>query len=166
MNKNLIIGLVVVLVVLIGGYFLWQGMSQPANMLDNNQTTTPAANEEQNGGLEGTVDVGANTAKTHEVTLTDSGFSPADLKVKAGDTVTFKNQSSGPMWVASASHPTHTVYSGTSLQQHCPDSDNSDFDQCTASGSGSSWSFTFTKTGSWGYHNHSKAGQFGKITVE
>ena len=82
-----------------------------------------------------------------------------------GDMVVFKNQSSAKMWVASAMHPTHIVYGGTSLQAHCPDNENNAFDQCQSNSSGESWEFTFNKSGEWGYHNHSSAQHFGKIIV-
>ena len=99
----------------------------------------------------------ANRARSLVAHYTDAGFSPANLTVKVGDTVTFKNQSSADMWVASAMHPTHSVYNGTTLQQHCPDPENNDFDQCQSGGAGTSWSFTFTKAGSFGYHGLSAA---------
>ena len=96
----------------------------------------------------------------------DTGFSPSSVEIRAGETVKFINQSAGKMWVASAMHPTHTAYSGSTLAQHCPDTDNNDFDQCTASDSGTSWSFTFTKTGTWKYHEHTNPSRFGTIIVK
>jgi len=80
--------------------------------------------------------------------------------------VTFVNQSSNSFWPASALHPTHTVYSGTSLEEHCPDAANESFDACGPIAAGSSWSFTFNKSGSWNYHDHLNASHFGKIVVE
>ena len=66
------------------------------------------------------------------------------------------------MWVASAQHPTHTAYAGTSLSQHCDDATDTSFDQCK---SGSSYSFTFNKAGTWAYHNHSNSSHFGRVLV-
>jgi plastocyanin len=109
---------------------------------------------------------GMGQPTTHEVVYSNNGYSPTELIVKAGDTVVFKNQSSAGMWTASALHPSHTVYSGTSLQAHCPDASNVTFDECKSAQPGESWSFTFNKKGSWGYHNHVQAGHFGKIIVE
>lgn len=65
------------------------------------------------------------------------------------------------MWVASAVHPTHSQYDGTSQNQHCPG--GSTFDQC---GTGSTYSFTFEKTGEFGYHNHALAGHRGTVVVQ
>ena len=168
MNNKIIIGVIVVLVVLVGGYFWVTGMNKeipndqatvPTDSQTNNETPVPVVNVE--------VESNANVTTTnYEVVYTNSGFSSSPLTIKVGDTVTFKNQSSGNMWVGSAMHPTHMVYSGTNLQAHCPDAENNDFDQCQNGAPGTSWSFTFTKAGSWGYHNHANSTHFGKIIVE
>lgn len=100
------------------------------------------------------------------VTYTDSGYSPRTLKVKVGETVTFKNQSLQAMWPASDFHPTHRVYSGTSLQEHCPDTTGTAFDACTEIQPGDSWSFTFNKQGTWKYHDHLSPSHTGTIIVE
>lgn len=166
MNKNIVPGIVIA-VLLASGYFLYQGMNKtPAptstSQETNNQPATDASN--QNNGVDLNVQIGIS--KTYDVIYTDSGYAPSELAIKAGDTVTFKNQSSHNMWTASAMHPSHTMYSGTSLQQHCPDTANTSFDECKNDQPGTSWSFTFTKKGTWGYHNHVAANRFGKIIVE
>jgi plastocyanin len=99
---------------------------------------------------------------TATVTYTSSGFSPDPVTIKQGGTVTFVNKSNGGMLVASNAHPTHTQYSGTSRQQHCPDTAGTAFDQCVA---GSTYTFTFQKVGSWNYHNHVNADDGGTINV-
>jgi plastocyanin len=66
------------------------------------------------------------------------------------------------MWVASAVHPTHAVYSGTNLDTHCPDIEQNAFDQCEDD---EEYSFTFDKAGDWRYHDHLNEGYFGTITV-
>lgn len=100
------------------------------------------------------------------VIYTDSGYSPNTLRVKVGTVVTFKNQSSRAMWPASALHPTHAVYSGTSLTEHCPDTKGIAFDACTGIQPGNSWSFTFNKKGTWKYHDHLNPSFTGTIIVE
>ncbi len=97
------------------------------------------------------------------VTYTAQGFSPKSVTVAKGGTVTFVNQSGERMWVASDPHPTHQGYAGTTRAQHCPDTAGVAFDQCT---SGDSYSFMFTKSGTWGYHNHANAGDFGTVIVQ
>jgi len=102
------------------------------------------------------------------VTLTDSGFSPASVTVRAGDTVRFVNQSSRGMWVATDEHPTHTEYDGTSTREHCADgrTTNDTFDQCQQALAGSFWEYTFEKRGTFGFHNHVGASSIGAVVVE
>ncbi len=143
-----IIGILLVIIVLGGGWYLLSKTPASAPTTDTAQTgaeTTPAA---------------SSSAVT--VTYTDEGFSPKEISIPLGTTVTFINQSTGKMWVASAMHPSHTVYSGTSLAQHCPDTTSSSFDQCA---SGDSFSFTFTKEGTWKYHDHVDASHGGSVIV-
>lgn len=107
-----------------------------------------------------------NNAAVSSIIYTDDGFGPNPLTVKKGETVTFKNESSSDFWPASAMHPTHTAYGGTTLQEHCPDNLGIAFDACKGIPSGSSWSFKFEKTGSWNYHDHLNASRFGKVIVQ
>ena len=102
------------------------------------------------------------------VSLTDTGFSPASVSVRAGETVRFVNQSSRGMWVASDEHPTHTEYDGTSTREHCVDglNTNGTFDQCQQAAAGSFWEYTFEKRGTFGFHNHVGASNTGTIVVE
>lgn len=157
MNKKIIIMVIIVAVAIVGGYFLLK-QNNPTSVSE--QSSAPqqlnTSPESQNN----------QTQTKNGVVYTDAGFSPAELTIKVGDTVTFVNQSSGGMWVGSAMHPSHTVYSGTTLQQHCPDPANTSFDECQSDGPGTLWSFAFTKVGTWGYHNHVNAKHFGKIIVE
>jgi plastocyanin len=99
------------------------------------------------------------------ITYSDQGFTPANVTVEVGTPVTFVNESSKKMWVASAVHPSHSVYSGTTREQHCPDATGTAFDQCSGGEQGTSYTFTFTKEGTWKYHDHIDASKFGSITV-
>lgn len=93
------------------------------------------------------------------ITYTDNGYSPADINIKAGETVTFKNKSSKNMWPASAKHPTHEIYPTTG---GCL---GSTFDACKAVPPGQSWSFKFDIKGTWKYHDHLSPTYFGSILV-
>src|SRR3989344_536116 len=157
MNKTIVI-LVVIVVVIAGGYFLLNGNVQ-APVQNNTQNSMQKQDETSQLNVD---DTNQMTGK-YIVNFTDSGYSPSELKIKVGDTVTFVNNSSNTVWTASAMHPSHIIYSGTSLQQHCPDAENSAFDECKSSQPGESWSFTFNKQGTWGYHNHMATKDFGKI---
>lgn len=161
MNQNtalIVTTVIIAILVAFGAWWIW-GQGQNTNQ----QTDTNNQTDNQNGI---DVDVDVQIPKTHEIVYTDSGYAPSNLTIKVGDTVSFKNNSSKGMWPASAMHPTHMVYGGTSLEAHCPDAQNDDFDACQSISSGQSWSFTFTKSGAWGFHDHLIATRFGKITVE
>ena len=122
MNKTIVIILVILIV--IGGFFLFFGKNK-APLINENQLI---------------------------VNYGDGGFSPKAITIKKGDTVTFRNQSAGDMWVASAPHPTHTDYPA--------------FDEKASVSNGGSWSFTFDKVGTWKYHNHKNASHFGTVVVQ
>lgn len=160
MNKNSIIlgGVAVIIVILAAWWVFSQNASAPTT-----QTETVNNQEQQTPVV---VENTTPAPKTYEIAFTDSGYVPSALTIKVGDTVVFKNMTTGGMWPASAMHPTHMLYGGTSLQDHCPDIENNDFDACKSIAAGQSWSFTFTKAGAWGFHDHLKLGNFGKITVE
>ena len=102
------------------------------------------------------------------ITYSESGFFPAELVIQQGDTVTFRNDSSQKMWPATAVHPSHTVYPGSSIQK-CFDEQAEKsvlFDACSDIEEGQEWSFMFNETGSWSYHNHRRWSERGTIIVE
>lgn len=101
------------------------------------------------------------------VAYTSSGFSPAAITVPLGTSVTWTNQASDDLWVASGVHPAHALYDGTNLQTHCAAGYAGDapFDECAPAGAGGSYSFTFTKAGTWQYHNHLDPGDTGTVVV-
>lgn len=168
MNK-IIIAIVIVAVVLGGGYLFFKGTYRPAAPAPqaSNEQTAPQPPVGQTPAKEAGVRP-ENSAPREEyvVTYTDAGYSPAHLNIKKGEAVTFKNQGSQSMWTASGVHPSHRVYSGTSLDEHCPDTANIAFDACRGVLPGQSWSFTFDKVGTWGYHNHLSPADRGVIAVE
>lgn len=171
------IAIVIALIVLIGGYFLFArtAAQAPAPTTETATTDTTQATGAQ------AIAAGAITAGTasedtgiaapgnapakHTVSYNGTSFSPASLTIKNGDSVTFTNNSNGQMWVASDPHPTHQGYSGTTKDQHCPDVAGTAFDECTAVPLGGTYSFTFKKVGSWGYHNHTNHSAVGTIVV-
>ncbi len=85
------------------------------------------------------------------VTFSKAGFSPDQLKVNVGDTVTFISTAEKPFWPASDLHPTHSIYP--------------DFDSMQPVNANSSWSFTFTKEGNWRFHDHLYPNFTGSIIV-
>lgn len=149
-----IITAVVVLVVVIVGILLLRG-------------STPAVAPSNEAAAPNTFGTETNTPAASKtiIAYTDSGYAPATLEAQKGATVTFKNESSRQMWPASAMHPTHTVYDGTSLSEHCPNTSNTAFDACEGIAPGQSWSFTFDKAGTWRYHDHLQVNNTGTIEV-
>ena len=153
MNKAttyLVIGVVILAV--IGGVVLFQqgrGTEQQ-----------PVSQSERQGGDEEPV-LAANS-----VMYTSTGYVSQTYSVKAGDTVTWVNQSTNPMWPATAVHPTHTVYPGSGIAKCATAEESVIFDACKPIAPGEEWSFTFTEKGSWGYHDHLSPNYRGTITVE
>ena len=148
-----IVIVILVLAVLLLGYYYYQKTNAPGVTqtlpATNNSYGTPTT-KKPGGAVTPTPKETENELYT--VTLTDQGFTPASITVKAGEKVTFVNQSSGQMWVASAPHPTHTDLPG--------------FDELTSVGNGGSYDYTFVKVGSWKYHNHLNPNQRGVVVVK
>lgn len=94
----------------------------------------------------------APETEKNSVSYDDNRFTPKSITVKVGTAVTWKNNGSKMMRVASAVHPTHQELPG--------------FDQLTSTGNGTTYSYTFTKAGTWKYHNHMSPGNTGTVVVE
>jgi plastocyanin len=169
--KNVWIWIVIIVILGVGGFMWWQN-SQSASM---NVESGPVETASENTGVPNTVTASdasstatvqvGEPAVADTVTITYDGkaFTPAQVTIKKGDTVKFKD-ADGKMWVASGPHPGHTGYDGTSRSTHCAQGYNGPaaFDQCVP---GESYSFTFDKAGTWPYHDHVNASAFGKIVV-
>ncbi len=112
---------------------------------ENANTTNP--NTETSTEEDTSLDLGAVT-----VNYDGAKFSPASITVREGDSVTFVNNSSGGMSVASDPHPSHANYP--------------EFDQYKTGARGQkTFTFKFDKAGSWLYHNHLNASATGTVIV-
>lgn len=100
------------------------------------------------------------------IIYTNSGYTPNMMTIKKRETIIWKNESSIPMWTASAIHPTHRGYPDSGIEICGTDISVANFDACKGYGLGDSWSFKFDNVGTWGYHNHSNSSHWGKIVVE
>lgn len=78
-------------------------------------------------------------------------FSPTNLRIHAGDTVRFRNDSFFPIRVISDPHPLHNQLPGMDSVSDIPQ--------------GSYFAFTFAAKGIFGYHNERDADQSGTIIV-
>ena len=87
------------------------------------------------------------------VTYTDSGFIPPVINVNAGDSVTFINSSSKPLWITGGENLVEDAefYRG--------------FDQGKSMSTGGTYVFSFTKVGVWGYKNLNQESHLGAISV-
>lgn len=85
------------------------------------------------------------------ISYTNQGFSPETITVKMGEEVTFVNESTKKMWIASDPHPLHTGLPT--------------FDQLKSVGQGESYTYTFDKVGTWKYHNHVTPSVGGTVIV-
>lgn len=173
MQPKLLIGVIVALLALGGAYLFFASEAQAPS----NGPQAPASEENERQDTEERVTDTSTTTDTQStngedeettsepavtVTYTNDGFSPETVTITRGQTVRFTNESDGDMWVASAVHPTHTVYP-EKTEEDCL---GSAFDACQSVAPGNSWSFTFNETGEWGYHNHRRANHTGAIVVE
>lgn len=85
------------------------------------------------------------------VTLTEDGFSPEDLTIKANTQVVWTNKNGNVATVDSAPHPSHTDYTPLNLGNFAD---------------GGTLSLIFDKPGTYKYHNHLNPSQFGTIVVQ
>ena len=133
------------------------GVLVVAGCSSNQPTNTQAVQDKQNS---------VSDKKANTIEMTSSGFSPNELKIKQGDKVTWANKDKVGHWPASAVHPTHEKYPGSSITKCNTPEQSGIFDACKNVNPSESWSFTFNEKGTWFYHDHSNAKLFGKIIVE
>mgnify|MGYP003340147527 CR=1 FL=1 len=88
------------------------------------------------------------------VHVNDNGFEPKKVHIKINTEVVFENVGKEEHWPAADDHPSHTLYDGTSLEEHCAPKNTSSFDACKSLKSGETWSFVFKKDGVYEYHDH------------
>lgn len=86
--------------------------------------------------------------------MTEDGYEPEEITITVGTEVIFENIGQEEHWPAGDDHPSHTLYDGTTLDEHCGSEDTISFDSCFGIAPGESYSFTFDKAGIVGYHDH------------
>ena len=145
MSKNVVIAAVVIVVLVIGGWFLTR--PKPAAAPEVSQPTpAPTASESISPSASPSANMGKNL-----VTISSSGFSPKAITIKVGDSVTWKNADSENHTVNSAPHPVHTAYPQLNLGLIKP---------------GEEKSLEFKAAGTYKYHDHLNPSLTGSITVE
>ena len=153
MSKNTYIIIIAVAVIVVGGFLFLQSGNTPEQTGPKTTTPSPPGN-------------GDAQTSSAVVTYTDTGYSPKEVAISQGGTVTFQNESSRTMWPATAIHPTHTIYPGSGIFKCITQEQSRIFDACEGVDPGESWSFSFQELGSWGYHDHLNISSTGKIIVQ
>jgi plastocyanin len=134
-----IIGALVVVALVLTGFFLSQG---------------DAEKEIESTAGEGVVSNVTSTGIEHAVVLSEEGYSPSEFTIGLGDTVVFSADPSygRPFWPASNVHPTHSMYSA--------------FDPLEPVEPTATWSFVFDQEGEWRFHDHLAPYHTGTIIVK
>ena len=143
-SRNLVIGVIVVLVALVGWYYIQSQKGQVPQVptVETQPETTPATTS-----ASPTEEVEENV-----VTITSSGFSPQNITVKAGESVTWINQDTSDHQVNSVVHPTHLVYPPLNTVGLLKP--------------GGKKSLSFPDKGTYKYHDHLNPSLTGSVTVE
>ena len=142
------IALLVGIVVLIGGFFLFQKPSAPVENIDDAEMPL------------GTASVNSEPVVT--IHYTNGGYQPAMVTIKQGQAVRWINDSTDETWPASAVPPTHGIYP----EKNASDCLGSSFDSCRGLTSGETWDFTFNAKGTWRFHDHLHPSKTGSVIVE
>lgn len=147
MNKNILIALVLVILV-VGGVVLIKNQStnQAPTPAMKDQTVTPSAMEKSPSE-----EPEAMSQKEDTVTLTADGFEPKSITVKIGDKVVWTNKSGDTSTVDSNNHPTHLLYKPLNLG---------------AFQDGEKHELVFDKAGTYTYHDHFHPSRKGTVVVE
>lgn len=114
------------------------------------------------------------------IQVTDKGFRPSALTIKAGEVVTFISKATAPVWPAGDPHPTHDAYpsdvynlAGDQAKSFGSKScveygirKGDVFDPCKLLLPEETFTFRFNEKGTWNFHNHVRPEHTGKIIVE
>ncbi len=159
MNKNLVTIVLAILVLAVFLYYFFTKFRAPTLVPELPQPPTPPVFE---------VPTTSTPTTTSEVIIkiTTDGFEPKEVEISKGTKVTWVNEQSNPSWPASAVHPTHEVYPGSSIKKCGTPEQDKIFDACRGLNQGESWSFIFNEVGEWYYHDHLNPSLKGKIIVK
>mgnify|MGYP003394341371 CR=1 FL=1 len=146
MNRNIVIASVVVLVLIVAGWFLTRPKQTMAPEVTTQTTQAPVSTESATAASGG-----ATVKEVSMVSITAAGFSPKDITVKVGESITWTNDDSANHTVSSNPHPTHTLYPMLNLGMIKP---------------AATKSVMIEKAGKYTYHDHLNPSNTGSITVE
>ncbi|MEK6855405.1 MAG: hypothetical protein AABX73_04245, partial [Nanoarchaeota archaeon] len=98
------------------------------------------------------------------IEISSTGFSPQNLVINKGESVTFINKDSKKHRPATDIHPSHKLYPGSSIEKCDSAERDKIFDSCRGLSQEESYSFVFNEIGIWGYHDHLNPQFKGTIT--
>ncbi len=146
MKGNTLLWVVLVVVVVGGGYILLKGKNAGKMTQEKQVMPTIAV-----GQVSPMVKEEDKMTNKDVVNVTSAGFETKTVNAKVGTKVTWMNKSGAMSNVSSAKHPTHLVYPPLNLGNFAD---------------GASVSLVFKDKGTFKYHNHLDASQFGSVVVE
>ena len=148
MSRNVTIGIVVLVVLVLLGWFFTR--SKPA-MAPTSQITQETQAPVSTASASQAATTGAMMKEEPMVKISSTGYMPNTITIKIGQSVTWENTDSANHTVSSDPHPTHTLYPFLNLSIIKP---------------GSTKSATFEKVGKYTYHDHLNPSNVGTVTVE
>lgn len=148
MSRNAVLAIAVVLLLIVGGWLLLRPQ-QPASTTQPQVTPDPVLTE---SAAPATATSEASvTQEENKVTITDAGFSPKEITIKAGESVVWMNEGTVDHTVNSVVHPTHLLYPPLNLNTIKP---------------GEQKSLIFPDAGTYKYHDHLNPSLTGSVTVQ
>lgn len=148
-TRNGLIALIILVLLLAGGYWFYKSSKNQASIPEQDQATTiqPTAQPTQ----EGTSSAESNAAK-NIVEITTNGFNPKIITVKTGMSVTWVNKDTINHQINSSPHPQHTDFPPLNTIDLLRPGENR--------------SLTFDKPGTYKYHDHLHPATVGQVVVQ
>lgn len=143
MSFRSVITMAVIVLLIVTGFLYFQNLQSNAN----NSVAVPTPTQSVQ-----TITPTQGSQTQNTVTITANGFSPDNITIKAGDTVTWINSDTQNHQVASDPHPIHTLY---------PPLNNVGLLQ-----PGEQKSLTFPDSGTHGYHDHLNPNSKGSVIIQ
>lgn len=144
MSRNTTIGIIVVVLVLLLGWFYIKSQKTATAPVQTPaaQVTEPSANPATGSAI---------PAEKNMVKITADGFVPQSVTIKTGESVIWTNSDTENHTVNSVPHPVHTAYPPLNLDAIKPDD---------------SKSLAFPTAGTYKYHDHLNPSLTGSVTVQ
>lgn len=138
------LAIIVIAIIVLGGWFLIRSQQTSTSTSSglppsSTESAAPSASE------------GATVQDKNTVEIAFNIFSPKDITIGVGESVTWQNLDAVDHTVNSAVHPTHLVYPPLNLGVIKP---------------GESKSLTFPEAGTYKYHDHLNPSLVGSVTVQ